>query len=112
MSPLKLKGCGKGSCSHFKGVREAVFGPCDMLDAFSGIKPVSVTTLRSHKGEGHMVSKEAMVSWVGKDRRQALQCKPSCRTRKSQNVGSNAAVQHCADAKATAGIRIKQATSR
>lgn len=52
MSPLKLKGCGKGPCSHLKGVREAVLGPRDMLDAFSGIRPVSVTTLRSHKGEG------------------------------------------------------------
>lgn len=52
MSPQKLKGCGKGPCSHLKGVREAVLGPLDMLSAFSGVRPVSVTTLRSHSSEG------------------------------------------------------------
>lgn len=52
MSPLKMKGCGKGPCSHLKGMREAVLGSCEMLDAFSGVRPVSVTTLQSHKSEG------------------------------------------------------------
>lgn len=50
MSPLKLKGRGLALTSRES--REAVLGPRDMLDAFSGIRPVSVTTLRSHKSEG------------------------------------------------------------
>lgn len=59
-----------------------------------------------------MVSKEAMVPWWERTEGRLCSGNPSCRTRKSQKVGSNVTVPRCADAKATAGTSLQQATSR